>query len=398
MFQTMMQAIEQQSDAGLKQGKKAGALWFREWARENLRAYEPDRKVVYVTAYAFPMEILRAFDAAPFDFELSGAMIGSTEMIAPILQNAEDKGLSRDVCSFHRASMGAYFNGLFPRPDLLITTSHYCDGKAKTTEILSRMFQAESLLLYVPHEINRDSIRYVEAQLRQIVRKLEEVTGRPLDQDRLKEAVRASNRARKSRQKMLELLKHRPAPWGGRRLVSYAINGQILAATPVEEEINQTFIQEMEARIAGGGLREERHRIYWFAWIPTYTNDLFDILKEHQVSVPLCENFRLFWDQIDEENPFEGLAMKCLKNPFVGPSRRRTRDLAAIKEEYGIDGSILFATPACRHSKSANRLLKEAWAEQGVPFLTLDMDICDPRTHATEQGKTRREGFVELLG
>ena len=57
------------------------------------------------------------------------------------------------------------------------------------------------------------------------------------------------------------------------------------------------------------------------------------------MSVPLCETFRIFWDEIDEENPFEGLALKCLKNPFVGPSRRRTHDLAAVKEEYGIDGA-----------------------------------------------------------
>jgi benzoyl-CoA reductase/2-hydroxyglutaryl-CoA dehydratase subunit BcrC/BadD/HgdB len=165
----------------------------------------------------------------------------------------------------------------------------------------------------------------------------------------------------------------------------------------VEEEINQAFIQEMEARIAAGRLAEERHRIYWFAWIPTYTNDPFDLLKENRIAVPLCENFRIFWDEIDEENPFEGLAMKCLKNPFAGATRRRTWDLAVVKEEYGIDGSILFATPACRHSKSANRLLMEAWAEMGVPFLTLDMDICDPRTYAPAQVRTRLEGFAELL-
>jgi len=397
MFQTMMQAMEQQTRDQLEKGKNARALWFHAWAQENLRAYEPDRKVVYTTAYAFPMEILRAFDVAPFDFELSGAMIGTTEMIVPILKSAEDKGLPRDVCSFHRASLGAHYNELFPKPDLLVTTSFYCDGKGKATEILARRFQAEALLLYVPHELNRDSVRYVEAQLREIVRKLEEVTGRPLDEDRLRQAVRHSNQARRSRQRMLELLKHRPAPWGGRVLVSYAINGQVLAATPLEEEINRTFIQEMEARIDEGGLPEERHRIYWFAWIPTYTSDPFDILRANRASVPLCESFRIFWDEVDEENPYEGLAMKCLKNPFVGASRRRTRDLAAVRDEYGIDGSILFATPACRHSKSAGRLLMEAWAELDVPFLTLDMDICDPRTYAPEQIRTRLEGFMELL-
>jgi len=34
-----------------------------------------------------------------------------------------------------------------------------------------------------------------------------------------------------------------------------------------------------------------------------------------------------FWDEIDEENPFEGLALKCLKNPFVGPGARCLPDI-----------------------------------------------------------------------
>ena len=38
-----------------------------------------------------------------------------------------------------------------------------------------------------------------------------------------------------------------------------------------------------------------------------------------------------------------------------------------------------------------------ACAELDVPFLTLDMDILDPRTYAPEQIRTRMEGFVELL-
>ena len=398
MFQTMMKAMEQGMDDALKAGENARALWFREWARENLRAFDPERKVVYITAYAFPMEILRAFDVAPFDFELSGAMIGTTEMGVPILEASEEQGFSRDICSFHRAGVGAHLKGLFPEPDLLITTSYYCDGKVKTNEILSRMYNKDSCLLYVPHEINKDSIHYVESQLRDIVRKLEKVAGQSLDEDRLKQAVRNSNQAMKSRKRMLELLKHRPAPWGGRPLISYSINGQVLAGMPVEEAINRAYIKEMEERIANNGLGEERHRLYWFAWIPTYTNDLFDILKENGISVPLCENFRIYWDEIDEERPLEGLALKCLKNPFVGASSRRTEGLAAIRDDYCIDGSILFATPACRHANSANRLLMEACADLDVPFMMLDMDILDPRTYTPEQTRTRLEGFGELLG
>jgi benzoyl-CoA reductase/2-hydroxyglutaryl-CoA dehydratase subunit BcrC/BadD/HgdB len=33
----------------------------------------------------------------------------------------------------------------------------------------------------------------------------------------------------------------------------------------------------------------------------------------------------------------------------------------------------------------------------GVPFLTLDMDISDPRGYSPEQTRTRVEEFIEIL-
>lgn len=397
MFQKMLEMLETRTAEAMERRKSASALWLHAWASETRKAFEPGRKVVYASAYAFPMEILRAFDVSLFDFELASGLMAASETIVPPLEAAEGEGLSRDVCCFHRAAVGAFHGGMFPRPDLLLTISFYCDGKVKTNEILSRMSGVDSALLYVPHEINRDSIAYVEAQLREIIEKLERVTGQRLDEERLREVVRLSNRIRRSRLRLLELLKHRPAPWGGQRMLAYSISGQFLAASPVKERINQAFIEEMEARIAAHRMEEERHRLYWFAWPPAYPSILFDTFREHGVSVPLCETIQVYWDEIDEDRPLEGLALKCLQNPFLGNGRRRTEGLGAIREAYGVDGAALFATPACRHSKTAYRLLQDAAARQGMPFLLLDMDIGDTRTYSPEQIRTRVEGFSELL-
>jgi benzoyl-CoA reductase/2-hydroxyglutaryl-CoA dehydratase subunit BcrC/BadD/HgdB len=397
MFEDMLHIMERQSGEAFSETGSARSLWMNEWSKLVLRAFEPDRNVVYASAYAFPLEILAAFDVVPFDFELASGMLGSTKMGVPAMIESEDRGYSPDVCSFHRIALGAFHLNHFPSPDLLLTTSFYCDGKAKTNEILSILHQKEAMLLQVPAEINGEAIRYVEQQLRQIAARIATTVGQRFDEDRLKEAVRSSNRARKSQQKMLELLKHRPSPWGGSQLISFSINALWFTGTGIKEKLNDAFVREMERAIEAGEDRPERHRIYWFAWIPTYPSKLFDVLSEHHVSVPLCETFRIFWDEIDEENPFEGLALKCLKNPFVGPGARRTEDLETIAEEYAIDGALLFATPACRHSKSTHRLLRDQWIELGVPLLTLDMDISDPRGHSPERTRARLEEFVEIL-
>jgi benzoyl-CoA reductase/2-hydroxyglutaryl-CoA dehydratase subunit BcrC/BadD/HgdB len=397
MYKKMLQVMEQQTGVALGENGSARVLWFNEWAKFMLRAFEPDRKVVYASLYAFPAEILAAFDVAPFDFELASGMIASTDMGVSLMTEAESRGYSLDMCSFHRLGVGASHKEHFPTPALLVTTSFYCDGKVKTNEILARMHGKESMLLYVPSEITKDSVRYVEKQLRQIAEKIGEVTGHRLDEDRLKEAVRSSNRARRSHLKLLDLLKHRPAPWGGNQLISYSINGLVFTGTEVKERLNEAFLREWEQRVETGDLRPERHRIFWFAWIPTYRCNLFETLKEHEVGIPLCETFRIYWDEIDEDNPFEGLALKCLKNPFIGPQTRRTAELDTVVQEYGIDGAILFATPACRQANSGYRLLQDSLAERGIPLLTLNMDISDPRGYSPEQTRTRVESFIEML-
>jgi benzoyl-CoA reductase/2-hydroxyglutaryl-CoA dehydratase subunit BcrC/BadD/HgdB len=196
---------------------------------------------------------------------------------------------------------------------------------------------------------------------------------------------------------MLELLKHRPGPWGGRELISFSINSLLFTGNEIKERLNDAFAEEMERRIEAGELRPESHRVYWFAWIPTYPCDVFSILKENEVAVPLCETFEIYWDEMDEENPFEGLALRCLKNPLVGPGVRRTERMETIAHDYHLEGAILFATPACRTTKTAFRLLRDSMAKQGLPFLVLDMDIGDPRYYSRGQTRTRLEAFIEML-
>jgi len=397
MFTQILETMEQQSAAVLAEQENARALWFNEWAKFMRQAYHPGRAVIYTSFYAFPVELLAAFDVALFDFEIAGAMIGTTPLGVPTMLEAESRGCSMDMCSFHRLALGAFFQDYFPRPDLLLTTSYYCDQKGKANDIAARLCGAEPLLLDTPSSITTESVRYVESQLRHIAARVGEVAGQRLDEDRLKECIRSANRARRSHLKMLELLRHRPAPWGGSTLIGFSINSLMFTGRPEKERLNDAFIQHMEARMAGADLRPERHRVLWFAWLPAYPSNIFDTLKAHDVSIPMCETMRLYWDEIDEDSPFEGLALKCLKNPFVGPQNRRTEWAVEAVETYATDGAILFATPACRHSKSGYRLLQDALGRVGVPLLTLDVDISDPRGYSPEQIKTRLEGFIELL-
>jgi benzoyl-CoA reductase/2-hydroxyglutaryl-CoA dehydratase subunit BcrC/BadD/HgdB len=397
MLKQILQSMVQPSAALPSQAANPQAVWLNEMTGLMLDAFEPGKTVVYTSCYAFPSELLAAFDVAQFDLELAGAVIGLTGSAVPRLTEAEGRGCPMDMCSLHRLALGGVFRDEFPKPDLLITTSYYCDQKTKTNDIVARLYGAEPLLLEAPSAVTADSVRYVEKQLRQIAERIADVAGQRFDEDRLREAVRSSNRARRSQLKLLELLKHRPAPWSDAALILYSVQARQFAGTPVLERLNEAFTREMERRIAGEDLEPERHRVFWFAWVPMYATNIFEVLKAHHVSVPSCETMKVHWGEIDDQNPFEGLALKCLKNPFVGPHARRVEGLETTMEEYHIDGALLFATPACRHANGAYRLLQDSLAELGIPLLTLDMDIGDEREYSPQQVRTRLEGFIEVL-
>jgi benzoyl-CoA reductase/2-hydroxyglutaryl-CoA dehydratase subunit BcrC/BadD/HgdB len=397
MLKQILQSMVQPSAALPSEAADPRAVWLNEWARLMLDAYEQGKTVIYTSCYAFPGELLASFDVAQFDFELAASMFGLNNSALPRLTEAEGRGCPMDMCSLHRLALGAVFRDEFPKPDLLITTSYYCDQKTKTNDIVARLSGAEALLLETPSAVTADSVRYVEKQLRQIAARIADVAGQRFEEDRLREAVRSSNRARRSHLKLRELLKHRPAPWSDLVQIVYSIQARQFAGTPLLEQLNEAFVRHMEQQIVTAQPGHERHRVFWFAWVPVYATNIFEVFDAHHVSVPSCETMKVHWDEIDDQNPFEGLALKCLKNPFVGPHARRVEGLETTMDEYHIDGALLFATPACRNANGAYRLLQDSLAELGIPLLTLDMDIGDGREYSPEQVRTRLEGFIEVL-
>jgi benzoyl-CoA reductase/2-hydroxyglutaryl-CoA dehydratase subunit BcrC/BadD/HgdB len=373
-------------------------MWYREWFSLFRKAYEPGQKVVYTSIYAFPMEILSAFDVVPFDFELAGALMSTMNQGVPLMAEAEDRGYSQDMCSFHRTSLGGFYKDYFPEPALLTNTSFYCDGKGKANDILSYLWKKDSFFLDIPHDITKESVRYVEKQLMEVAGKIGEIAGQKLDLDRLKESVRCSNRSRRLQLELLDLLKVRPMPMNPKDMIGFSLHGNLFSGSPIKEMLEEQLLGEIREKRAKGITRKESHRIFWFAWFPVYQENVFDTFKNHHVGIPLCETFRIYWDELDEDNPFEGLALKCLKNPFVGPVSRRTAGMDTVVDEYGLDGALLFATPACRHANSTHMLLKDKFSKLGLPFLMLDMEISDPRGYQSEQVKTRIEAFIEVMG
>lgn len=363
-----------------------------------IKAFDNAYKTVYVSGYAFPIELLWAFDVVPFDFEIAcnNLPAASGGHGSSIMKIAEDAGYDRDVCAFDRLIIGCDLNGMLPQGDLYLTSSYYCHGKAKANEIVAGRAGKKSVLFDVPNEISPGAIQYVISQLRDIAEKLENVTGQKLDIDRLKASIRSSNRARSSLLKINALMKTRPCPWDSVRASLLSLGG-IFWGTPIQEQIYRMLLTEIEGRVEKKGGLPERLRVLWFPWVPVQPTNFFDILKENQVSIPMAECAYVWWKELDEEHPFEALALKALNNYMVGSADRRAASLAKMAEEYEVDGAIHFSTPACYHENGAFRIISDALKKMNVPVLNLEGDMTDERNYFPEQASDKLKTFIEVM-
>ena len=374
-------------------------LFSRELLSGFVRAFDEDTKTVYVSGYAFPMELLWAFDVAPFDFEIAcnNLPAASGGQGSTIMKISEGEGYSRDVCSFDRLIIGCQIDGILPRGDLYLTSSYYCHGKAKANEIVARSAGQESVLFDVPNEISPASLAYTVSQLKDIAGRLEKVTGSKLDLDRLKEAVRCSNRARSSVLELNELMKSKPCPWDGARACLLSLAAALFWGAPVMEEIYKMLVSELRERVEKGTALPESSRILWFPWVPVQQTNIFTILKDNRVSIPMVEVSYVWWSELDEDHPFEALAGKALENYLIGPAERRLKNLLTMAEEYDVDGAIHFATPACHQENAAFRIISDAMSAKGLPVLNLEGDMTDERNYSPGLTAGKLGSFLEII-
>ena len=399
-MKSSFQKIEAFMEPRLAKKPRGFDLFTKELASSMVRAYDEDVKTVYVSGYAFPTELLWAFDVTPFDFEIACNNLpaaasgnGSTLMIT-----SEKRGYSRDICSFDRLIIACMIQGMLPKGDLHITSSYYCHGKAKANEIVANHEGKESILFDVPNEISMSSIEYVTAQLKEIASRLQSITGEELDIDKVREAIRWSNKARNSLQRINELMKSKPFPYNPVKACLLALGGALFWGSPLRDDIHQLIIKELEERIHNGTALPEKYRVLWYPWVPVQQTNIFVTLKEHSVSVPMVEAARVWWSELDESDPFDSLARKALENYHVGRAEKRVQALLSLAEEYDVDGTIHFATPACHCENIAFPLVRDAMKERGLPALNLEGDMTDERNYSSELTVSKLSSFIEILG
>ncbi len=397
-FKDMADGIEAKilQDPDLPNPRKKYAL---ETARLGSRLYSGNNTVAWC-GLAVPFNLLNAMGITSCFVEFVGAVLAATGTADPFLEEAEQAGFVGDTCGYHRSVIGAARKKIMPEPDFLIATTCPCSGGIAIMENLSDLFDKDLFVLNVPQEDSEQNVAYLADQIRDMVEFVTRHTGEPLDEDKLRQTVESTNRTRKIMKDVYQLAQNIPSPTDGRLLTNFGLVMPLFCGTEAAVEIARAYKDEFTARVDNGipGVPGEKLRLLWIQNRIQFNNPLVELLeKEYRANIVSDELNDIFWDPIDPQDPYPGLARRAIAIPLNGSIQRRIEHLQKLARAYSLDGAINPCNWGCRQGTGARGLISEGLKEIGVPVLNLEVDCVDQRNFAEGQLRTRIEAFVEML-
>src|SRR3990172_9311668 len=193
--------------------------------RDLSNAKELGKKVVYTFVPGNLIELILALDMLPVYPEINALQSGMRKRSGSYIKDAEKIGFSEDVCTYVKCDIGMMLNGnigptgeKLPEPDLLLLSYTGCFTFLKWFENLNRFYpNAEIAMLHTPYQedgkITQEQIDYMVKQLsEEVIPKMEKVTGKKFDPEKLKKLLQNSVKAEDYWVKILELAKNKPSP------------------------------------------------------------------------------------------------------------------------------------------------------------------------------------------
>ncbi len=363
--------------------------------------WDSPEQVVW-TNMVMPTELFYAYGLVPVHTEMTAGWMSSLRLSEEYIRIAQERGFHVGLCSYHKAVIGAMECGDIPPPRLAVFSSHICDGGNGLLQYFRQRFQTPVYLLDVPYQQQGESaVRFVEGQLRNLTKFLENHTGKTLYSKALANAVRYSNHSRCWQRAVNELRKG-PVLFYGNQALRNLFGLFFLSGSSKGERAAEAYYRQLKERSSQPSARpvtdRPPRRILWVHFAPLYAGE---VMRYFEKALGCLITFdiigHVYWPELDEDAPLMGLAQKVLSHFYLTDSRQRMDLYRRIIEEYRIDGVVLFMHQGCRAIPGASWELRLI-AEQGkISFLELPGDCIDPRGFSSEQVKLRMEAFRESM-
>jgi hypothetical protein len=353
--------------------------------------------IVPWVSYLFPTEILSSFGLTPMVPEIGSATLTGSDLREAVETAAARMSLARDVCSYHRIALAAVENDMLPRPTMCLGTTPLCLGKECLLEMLATRYEVPFREIRVPlppdeDEAAPDVVDDVANQIRELHDDIGNWTGR---KSNLRRTMELSNRAAAWGHFMSERITGR-LEMDGRRTFATAFLGQLLWGTEAAAKDFERLLGERgrsDLLAPPGG----RKRLLWLHTVPHHDGQMFATIEKLGGVVVFEEMGQMHTETIDPDDPFPGLARRLTDHVLWGTSTRRARLNVSLAKQLKVDGAIHFNHWGCRHGVGSVPVIRNAFAEAGIPFLAIDGDALSRGGVEHEKSLQAIESFMELI-
>ena len=322
---------------------------------------------------------------------------------ARFLTLATERGFDDTFCDV-RAVVGALADGEYwPRPDLCVGAVGACcdDFSACMQHVASMGFRTH--FWEVPHVgegyAPRD-LRFVAEELARVRDALESLLGQRIQDDQLRENIRAVNVLRGHARRIRDLAYRRdaaPLP---------ALECLLVEAIPSDLASDLDAARELLARVEAlcvGRVERGEHAVdpdavRLMMVTPSMDLTLQNVLEDLGARVTGTEYMMGHAYRVLDETrpPLEALAENTLQNPMIGSAARRARLIGDEAARRGAEGVVLVSFFGASHCAFEGRIIEhEVRARLGLPTVVLN---CQTVSHALPEAlRNRLEAFIETV-
>ena len=363
---------------------------------ELMEAKKKGNKVVGTFCVYVPEELILAVGGTCVGL-CAGAEIGIDEA---------EKVLPRNTCALIKSFMGFKLAGLCPyiQASDLVVGETTCDGKKKAYEILNDY--KETYVMEIPQmKTGRDRTLW-KGEVIQFKEKVEEITGRKITPENLREGIKTANNKRKALQRLSALRKATPSPISG--LDALLVNQIAFYDDPLRftRSVND-LCDELEERVKGriGVSQNGTPRILVSGSPMAVPNWKIPFIIETSGAVVVaeesCVGERSTRDLVSEDGDTLDKMIDAIVDRYFKidcacftPNEERTDHILDLAKEFKADGVIHYSIQFCTPYTVEAYKVEKAIQKTGIPFMKIETDY---GMEDMGQLKTRIEAFLEMV-
>jgi len=344
-------------------------------------AFLPKNKVL-ANSLLVPPEIAWAAGFVPLNLEMYSSLLASHSKIGEF---TSEGSLTAPRCSFINSLNGAFLNGIVPTPDVLVSSTAYCEAISLSFEDLEEGYEVPHYHIEIPQYPTVESIRSLAGELKELFWKLADLGGLSKEEasDQFRKVMLNSALARKEFIEIWTLRKvHAPLNLG---LEPLHWHFQFLPMWGDDRmpEICKRLKEEVIEYIESGESKDGTP-VGMFGLIPYGRTEIWKkLMSEGAFSsfegvnfmgdyiLPDIENFV----KLTEDDLFENIAINLIGVPMRGgETKRKADEFNREAKTMGSDGMIIFSHEHCQLLAPRLHMIEEAATNNDMKVVSIGGD------------------------